>query len=68
MFLIVSESSTAADTDQEGVSINNYAGLNISLESIDGAMALIKQPHDVNGSVKIRCGLIDRFKKVLVRL
>uniref|UniRef100_A0A158Q903 E3 ubiquitin-protein ligase n=1 Tax=Elaeophora elaphi TaxID=1147741 RepID=A0A158Q903_9BILA len=45
-------SSTAVDTDQESVSTNNYAGLDTSFESFDGAVAIIEQTHDVNVSLK----------------
>ncbi|EFO28334.2 hypothetical protein LOAG_00153 [Loa loa] len=42
---------TAVDTDQEGVSTNNYAGLDNSFESSD-AIAIIEQTHDVNIPMK----------------
>ncbi|EJW85351.1 hypothetical protein WUBG_03736 [Wuchereria bancrofti] len=51
-FLITSGSSTAVDTDQESVSTNNYAGLDTSFESFDGAVAIIEKTHDVNVSIK----------------
>ncbi|CAG9534153.1 unnamed protein product [Cercopithifilaria johnstoni] len=45
-------SLTAVDTDQESVSTNNYAGLDTSIESFDGAVAIVEQTHDVNVSLK----------------
>ncbi|KAK6110532.1 HECT-domain (ubiquitin-transferase) family protein [Brugia pahangi] len=45
-------SSTAVDTDQESISTNNYAGLDTSFESFDGAVAIIEKTHDVNVSIK----------------
>ncbi|KAL3982231.1 HECT-domain (ubiquitin-transferase) family protein [Acanthocheilonema viteae] len=58
-------SSTAIDTDQESVSTNNCAGLDTSMESFDGAVAIIEQTHDVNVSLKT-CTHVSGSQPVLL--